>query len=145
MSLKSWFCCMMPQILRPLWWSPCRVRRVLPPPKGYLKRLREICDAHNLLLIFDEVITGLEEWAPSTGAEEFGVTPDILTLAKITNGAQPLGAVLSKQEIYDTYMDQGGPIIWSSSARIYVFCHRLPARRGLPHWMCSSVNSSHSG
>ena len=45
-----------------------------------------------------------------TGAEEFGVTPDILTLAKqITNGAQPLGAVVSKQEIYDTYMDQGGP------------------------------------
>ena len=63
MSLKSWFCCMMPQILRLLWWSPCRVRPACCLRQGYLKRLREICDAHNLLLIFDEVITGLEEWA----------------------------------------------------------------------------------
>lgn len=83
---------------------------VLPPPKGYLNRLREICDKHSILLIFDEVITGLGRMGSLTGAEEFGVTPDIMTLAKqITNGAQPLGAVVTKADIYDTFMDQGGP------------------------------------
>ena len=83
---------------------------VLPPPQGYLNRLREICDKHNILLIFDEVITGLGRMGSLTGAEEFGVTPDIMTLAKqITNGAQPLGAVVTKADIYDTFMEQGGP------------------------------------
>ncbi|MCY4358976.1 MAG: aminotransferase class III-fold pyridoxal phosphate-dependent enzyme, partial [Gammaproteobacteria bacterium] len=55
---------------------------VLPPPKGYLERLREICDKYNILLIFDEVITGFGRMGSLTGAEEFGVTPDIMTLAK---------------------------------------------------------------
>lgn len=83
---------------------------VLPPPVGYLNRLREICDKHNLLLIFDEVITGFGRMGSLTGAEEFGVTPDIMTLAKqITNGAIPLGAVIMGAEIYDTFMDNGGP------------------------------------
>jgi len=83
---------------------------VLPPPKGYLKRLREICDKHNILLIFDEVITGLGRMGSLTGAEEFDVTPDILTLAKqITNGTIPLGAVVVRPEIYQTFMDKGGP------------------------------------
>ena len=83
---------------------------VLPPPKGYLNRLREICDKHNILLIFDEVITGFGRMGSLTGAEEFGVTPDIMTLAKqITNGIQPLGAVVVGSNIYEAYMGKGGP------------------------------------
>ena len=83
---------------------------VLPPPKGYLNRLREICDKHNILLIFDEVITGFVRMGSLTGAEEFGVTPDIMTLAKqITNGIQPLGAVVVGSNIYEAYMEKGGP------------------------------------
>ncbi|WP_193162444.1 aspartate aminotransferase family protein [Microbulbifer hainanensis] len=82
---------------------------VLPPPVGYLKRLREICDQHNILLIFDEVITAFGRMGAATGAEAFGVTPDILNTAKqLTNGAVPMGAVIAKQEIYDTFMEQGG-------------------------------------
>lgn len=83
---------------------------VLPPPVGYLQRIREICDQHNILLIFDEVITGLGRLGAPTAAELFGVVPDILNLAKqLTNGAIPMGAVVVKQEIYDTFMEQGGP------------------------------------
>jgi beta-alanine--pyruvate transaminase len=83
---------------------------VIPPPVGYLKRLRELCDKHNILLIFDEVITAFGRMGSNTGAAEFGVTPDMMTVAKqLTNGVIPMGAVISKQEIYDTYMDNGGP------------------------------------
>ncbi|WP_233998799.1 aspartate aminotransferase family protein [Microbulbifer pacificus] len=82
---------------------------VLPPPVGYLKRLREICDQHNILLIFDEVITAFGRMGAATGAEAFGVTPDILNVAKqLTNGAVPMGAVIAKREIYDTFMENGG-------------------------------------
>src|SRR5687767_2229165 len=78
---------------------------VVPPPVGYLQRLRELCTAHNILLIFDEVITGFGRAGAFTGAEAFGVTPDILNLAKqVTNGVQPLGAVVAKKEIYETFM-----------------------------------------
>jgi beta-alanine--pyruvate transaminase len=83
---------------------------VIIPPAGYLQRLRDICTAHDILLIFDEVITGFGRAGAYTGAEAFGVTPDILNLAKqVTNGAQPLGAVVAKKEIYDTMMAAGGP------------------------------------
>ena len=83
---------------------------VIPPPVGYLKRLREICDQHNILLIFDEVITAFGRVGSSTGAEEFGVTPDLLNVAKqLTNGAVPMGAVIASAEIYQTFMDNGGP------------------------------------
>lgn len=82
---------------------------VIPPPVGYLKRLREICDDHNILLIFDEVITAFGRVGSITGAEEFGVTPDILNVAKqITNGAVPLGAVICHRDIYQTFMENGG-------------------------------------
>ncbi|ABM39330.1 aspartate aminotransferase family protein [Polaromonas naphthalenivorans] len=82
---------------------------VVVPPVGYLQRLREICTANNILLIFDEVITGFGRCGAFTGAEAFGVTPDILNIAKqVTNGAQPLGAVVAKKEIYDTFMAAGG-------------------------------------
>ena len=77
------------------------------PPKGYLERLREICTQHNILLIFDEVITGFGRMGKWSGAEYFGVTPDIMNTAKqITNGAIPLGAVIASKEIYDTFMNQ---------------------------------------
>ncbi len=82
---------------------------VIPPPVGYLKRLREICDKHNVLLIFDEVITGFGRMGSNTGSEAFGVTPDMMTIAKqLTNGVIPMGAVVAKQEIYDTFMEAGG-------------------------------------
>ncbi|RAX14333.1 aspartate aminotransferase family protein [Photorhabdus bodei] len=80
------------------------------PPKGYLQRLREICDQHNILLIFDEVITGFGRMGRWTGAEYFGVTPDLLNFAKqITNGAIPLGGVVASSEIYETFMSQPLP------------------------------------
>ena len=83
---------------------------VIPPPLGYLQRLREICDTHDILLIFDEVITGFGRCGARTGADFFGVTPDIANFAKqLTNGAVPLGAVVVKDDIYQTFMAQGGP------------------------------------
>ncbi|MET3108129.1 beta-alanine--pyruvate transaminase [Oxalobacteraceae bacterium GrIS 2.11] len=83
---------------------------VIVPPKGYLKRLREICDQHNILLIFDEVISAFGRVGAYTAAEKFDVTPDILNFAKqVTNGCQPLGGVIVKKEIYDTFMQLGGP------------------------------------
>lgn len=83
---------------------------VLPPPQGYLKRLRDICDQHNILLIFDEVITAFGRMGAKTGAEAFGVKPDIINMAKqLTNGTVPMGAVAVKQEIYDCFMENGGP------------------------------------
>ena len=83
---------------------------VIPPPKGYLKRLREICDQHDILLIFDEVITGFGRMGSMTGADEFGVVPDIMNVAKqLTNGAVPMGAVIVQSEIYQTFMAQDEP------------------------------------
>jgi len=83
---------------------------VVIPPVGYLQRLRELCTAHNILLIFDEVITAFGRAGANTGAAAFGVTPDILNVAKqVTNGVQPLGAVVASKEIYDTFMAAGGP------------------------------------
>lgn len=80
------------------------------PPQGYLQRLREICDQHNILLIFDEVITGFGRMGRWSGAEYFGVTPDMLNFAKqITNGAVPLGGVVASSEIYQTFMSQSLP------------------------------------
>ncbi|MCL2777695.1 MAG: aspartate aminotransferase family protein [Polyangiaceae bacterium] len=83
---------------------------VIVPPVGYLQRLREICDRHDILLIFDEVITGFGRTGKMFGADYFGVVPDIMNVAKqITNGAIPMGAVIAKSEIYDTFMDQKTP------------------------------------
>lgn len=78
---------------------------VLVPPKGYLKRLREICDQHGILLVFDEVITGWGRTGQPFAAQSFGVTPDMITMAKaVTNGAQPMGAVAASERIHDTIM-----------------------------------------
>ncbi|MCY1354372.1 Beta-alanine--pyruvate aminotransferase [compost metagenome] len=83
---------------------------VIVPPQGYLQRLREICDQHNILLIFDEVITGFGRMGTWSGAEYFGVTPDILNFAKqVSNGAIPLGGVVASKEIYQTFMNQATP------------------------------------
>ena len=77
----------------------------LVPPKGYLKRLREICDAHGILLVFDEVICGFGRTGQTFAAQSFGVTPDIMTMAKgLTNGAQPMGALAVSERIHDTIM-----------------------------------------
>ncbi|MBT5434324.1 MAG: aspartate aminotransferase family protein [Rhodospirillaceae bacterium] len=79
---------------------------VLVPPKGYLKRLREICDKHDILLIFDEVITGFGRLGASFAVEHFGVEADIVTTAKgITNATVPMGAVFCKKKIYEAFMD----------------------------------------
>ena len=78
---------------------------ILPPPVGYLKKLREICTAHGILLIFDEVITAFGRIGSAFASEHFGVIPDIITTAKgLTNGVIPMGAVLVREEIYDTFM-----------------------------------------
>ena len=78
---------------------------VLPAPKGYLKRLREITQKHGILLIFDEVITGYGRLGFAFAAERYGVLPDMLTFAKgITNGAAPMGGVLVRDTIHDAFM-----------------------------------------
>ena len=78
---------------------------VLPPPVGYLERLREICDRHGILLIFDEVITAFGRLGKSFGAEYFDVMPDIITTAKgLTNGVIPMGAVLVRDHVHDAFM-----------------------------------------
>jgi beta-alanine--pyruvate transaminase len=79
---------------------------VILPPKGYLQKLRAICDKHGILLIFDEVITGFGRVGAAFGADYFGVVPDIMTCAKgLTNGAVPMGAVIVKQGIHDAFMN----------------------------------------
>ena len=78
----------------------------LVPPKGYLERLREICDQYGILLVFDEVICGFGRLGVPFAAQAFGVTPDIMTMAKaLTNGVLPMGAVAVKDSIYDTIVD----------------------------------------
>ena len=81
---------------------------VFAPPTDYLKRLRQLCDKHGILLIFDEVITGFGRVGHAFAAERYGVTPDIITFAKgVTNGAVPLGGVIVSNRIHDAFM--GGP------------------------------------
>lgn len=83
---------------------------VLVPPVGYLKRLREICDTHGLLLIFDEVITAFGRVGKATASERFGITPDIITMAKgLTNASVPMGAVAVRREIHDTIVNNAAP------------------------------------
>ena len=83
---------------------------VLVPPKGYLKRLREICDRHGILLIFDEVICGFGRTGQAFAADAFGVTPDIMTMAKaLTNGAIPMAAVAVREDIQQAIFDAAGP------------------------------------
>lgn len=104
---------------------------VLLPPQGYLQRLREICDRHGILLIFDEVITGFGRTGQPFASQTFGVTPDLVTLAKgVTNGTVPMGAVLVKDTIHDTFMN--GPEHLIEFAHGYTYsAHPLACAAGL--------------
>ena len=104
---------------------------VLPAPKGYLKRLREITEKHGILLIFDEVITGFGRLGYAFAAERYGVTPDMLTFAKgITNGAAPMGGVLVRDTIHDAFMS--GPEHAVELAHGYTYsAHPLACAAGL--------------
>ena len=118
---------------------------VLIPPQGYLKRLREICDKHGILLIFDEVITGFGRIGAPFAAQDFGVTPDLMTLAKgLTNGCVPMGAVLREQadlrrlhagartriELFHGYTYSAHPIACAAGlATLDLYQHGGPARR----------------
>jgi beta-alanine--pyruvate transaminase len=78
---------------------------VLPPPVGYLKRLRELCDKHDILLIFDEVITGFGRLGAPFASERYGVIPDLMTFAKgVTNAAAPMGGVVARKHVHDAFM-----------------------------------------
>jgi beta-alanine--pyruvate transaminase len=83
---------------------------VVVPPAGYLKRLRELCTAHDILLIFDEVITGFGRTGKPFGIDTFGAVPDLLCIAKaLTNGTVPMGAVIADRAIYDAFLDSDLP------------------------------------
>jgi beta-alanine--pyruvate transaminase len=104
---------------------------VLIPPKGYLKRLREICDRHGILLIFDEVITGFGRLGTPFAADYFGVLPDLMTVAKgLTNAAVPMGAVFVRHAIYDTVVNNAAPGIELFHGYTYSG-HPLAAAAGL--------------
>jgi len=104
---------------------------VCPPPVGYLERLREICDAHGILLIFDEVIAAFGRLGEPFGATRFGVTPDIITTAKgLTNGVIPMGAVFVRDEVFDAFMD--GPAHMIELFHGYTYSgHPVAAAAGL--------------
>lgn len=104
---------------------------VIPPPVGYLERLREICDRHGILLIFDEVITAFGRVGKAFAAERFGVTPDIITTAKgLTNGVVPMGAVLVQKKVHEAFMQ--GPEHMVELFHGYTYSgHPLAAAAGL--------------
>ncbi len=104
---------------------------VLIPPRGYLERLREITSKYGILLIFDEVITAFGRLGTATAAEHFGVTPDIITMAKgLTNGAVPMGAVAASRDIHDTIVNSAPPGIEFFHGYTYSG-HPLAAAAGL--------------
>ena len=104
---------------------------VLVPPTGYLQRLRQICDKHGILLIFDEVITGFGRTGQAFAAQTFGVTPDLMTVAKgLTNGCVPMGAVIARQAIHDTFMTGPEHLIEFSHGYTYS-AHPLACAAGL--------------
>ena len=104
---------------------------IIPPPPGYLERLREICDNHGILLIFDEVIAAFGRMGEAFGATRFGVIPDIITTAKgLTNGVIPMGAVLVRDKIYEGFMN--GPAHMIELFHGYTYSgHPVAAAAGL--------------
>ncbi len=106
---------------------------VVIPPLGYLQRLREICTQHDILLIFDEVITAFGRCGAMTGSDAFGVVPDLMTFAKqVTNGVQPLGGVVAGRDIYDTFMAAGGPDYMLEFAHGYTYsAHPVACAAGI--------------
>jgi beta-alanine--pyruvate transaminase len=126
---------------------------VILPPQGYLKRLREICAKHGILLIFDEVITGFGRLGSPFGAQEFDVMPDLITAAKgLTNGCVPMGAVFARKFIYDAFMQgpesaielfhgytySAHPVACAAAlATLYIYQHEgllTRAREMSPYW-----------
>lgn len=104
---------------------------VVLPPEGYLQRLRQICDQHDILLIFDEVITGWGRTGDKFAATEFGVTPDLMTSAKgITNAALPLSAVFVSDAIYDTCIEQAKAPVEFFHGYTYS-CHPVACAAGM--------------
>ena len=88
---------------------------VLPPPKGYLERLRAICNKHGILLIFDEVITAFGRLGHGFAAERYGVEPDMITFAKgVTSGAVPMAGVMVKKSVYDAFVYDASGRLWVS-------------------------------
>ena len=106
---------------------------VIPPPVGYLERLRDICTQNQILLIFDEVITAFGRVGAATGSEAYGVVPDMLNVAKqLTNGSVPMGAVIVNQEIHDTFMDSEAPEYMIEFPHGYTYSgHPLACAAGL--------------
>jgi beta-alanine--pyruvate transaminase len=104
---------------------------ILPPPIGYLEKLREICDRHGILLIFDEVITAFGRLGKAFAPDRFGVMPDIITTAKgLTNGVIPMGAVLVRDHVYDAFMQ--GPELMIELFHGYTYSgHPVAAAAGL--------------
>jgi len=104
---------------------------VLPAPKGYLDRLRQITQAHGILLIFDEVITGYGRLGHAFAALRYGVTPDIITFAKgVTNGAVPMGGVVVRDSVHNAFMS--GPDHGIEFAHGYTYsAHPLACAAGL--------------
>src|SRR4051812_43830658 len=104
---------------------------VIPAPKGYLKRLREITQKHGILLIFDEVITGFGRLGYAFAAERYGVLPDLLTFAKgVTNGAAPMGGVIARDTVHDAFMS--GPEHMVEFAHGYTYsAHPIACAAGL--------------
>ncbi len=118
---------------------------VLMPPVGYLQRLRDICDKHGILLIFDEVITGFGRLGGAFSADVFGVVPDMMTTAKgLTSGVIPMGAVFVRDDIHDAFMTCAAALgtlqtyreegLLTRAAELAPYWEeRLHAMRGLPH------------
>ncbi|MFC0283919.1 aspartate aminotransferase family protein [Camelimonas abortus] len=104
---------------------------VLPPPRGYLERLRAICDRHDILLVFDEVITGFGRLGAAFAAERFGVLPDMLTFAKgVTSGAAPMGGVIVREGVFEAFMQ--GPAHMIELFHGYTYsAHPLACAAGL--------------
>ncbi len=111
---------------------------VLPAPKGYLQRLRAICDKYKILLVFDEVITGFGRLGHAFAAERYGVVPDMITFAKgVTSGSVPMGGVLVKKEIHEAFMNGPEHVVEFFHGYTYS-AHPLAVAAGLADARCLS-------
>ena len=133
--------CMVPDTVAAVFIEPIAGSTgTLVPPVGYLERVREICDKHGILLVFDEVITGFGRTGKAFAAQSFNVKPDIMTMAKaLTNGNQPMGAVAVDDTIYDTICDASAGPGSSSSMVTPTRVIRPPAPRASPPWTSTSA------
>ena len=115
---------------------------VLPAPKGYLQRLRAICDKYGILLIFDEVITGFGRLGHAFAAERYGVVPDMITFAKgVTSGSVPMGGVIVHEAASTTPSCTGRSTSWSSSTATPIRRIRWPAPRASPRSISTATRT----